>query len=227
MSPVHQVWTEPSWKAQWKGEEDMADTGRAGRQHQGMDRLGLHQLPDGSGEQGEMKKEKTGCKIICGAITTLGVKGWMMMMKMKFWICLSPLPPSFSSSSQYTSKVSDAWVFAACTVFVACIVCKLHTYFLKCKPLLCFAGRLCLCHTESWFNNLPVSIIFFYLFKKKLSIYFLNLRERERERERDLEFAYYLCKRESVCVWGNFSFICILITVLVFKQHPVWGFCFV
>ena len=32
----------------------------------------------GSGEQG--KKEKTGCKIICGAPTTLAVKGLMMMM---------------------------------------------------------------------------------------------------------------------------------------------------
>ena len=46
-----------------------------GRQHQGMDRPGV---PEGSGEQGKM--EKTGCKIICGAPTTLAVKGLMMMM---------------------------------------------------------------------------------------------------------------------------------------------------
>ena len=32
------------------------------------------------GEQGKM--EKTGCKIICGALTTLAVKGLMMMMMM-------------------------------------------------------------------------------------------------------------------------------------------------
>ena len=51
-----------------------------GRQHQGMDRPGLRQVPEGSGEQGEM--EKTGCKIICGAPTTLAVKGLMMMMMM-------------------------------------------------------------------------------------------------------------------------------------------------
>ena len=31
-----------------------------GRQHQGMDRPGVRQVPEGSGEQGKM--EKTGCK---------------------------------------------------------------------------------------------------------------------------------------------------------------------
>ena len=49
-----------------------------GRQHQGMDRPGVRQVPEGSVEQGKM--EKTGCKIICGAPTTLAVKGLMMMM---------------------------------------------------------------------------------------------------------------------------------------------------
>ena len=49
-----------------------------GRQHQGMDRPGVRQVPEGSGEQGKM--EKTGCKIICGAPTTLAVQGLMMMM---------------------------------------------------------------------------------------------------------------------------------------------------
>ena len=43
------------------------------RQHQGMDRPGVRQVPKGSGEQGNV--EKTGCKIICGAPTTLAVKG--------------------------------------------------------------------------------------------------------------------------------------------------------
>ena len=50
-----------------------------GRQHQGMDRPGVRQVPEGSGEQGKM--EKTGNKIICGAPMTLMVKGLMMMMK--------------------------------------------------------------------------------------------------------------------------------------------------
>ena len=44
-----------------------------GRKHQGMDRPGVRQVPEGSGEQGKM--EKTGCEIICGARTTLAVKG--------------------------------------------------------------------------------------------------------------------------------------------------------
>ena len=44
------------------------------------DRPGVRQAPEGSGEQGKM--EKTGCKIICGALTTLVVKGLMMMMMM-------------------------------------------------------------------------------------------------------------------------------------------------
>ena len=49
-----------------------------GRQHQGMDRPGVRQVPEGSGEQGKI--EKTGCKITLGAQTTLAVKGLMMMM---------------------------------------------------------------------------------------------------------------------------------------------------
>ena len=49
-----------------------------GRQHQGMDRPGVQQVPEGTGEQGKI--EKTGSKIICGAPTTLAVKGLMMMM---------------------------------------------------------------------------------------------------------------------------------------------------
>ena len=43
------------------------------RQHQRMDRPGVRQVPEGSGEQGKM--EETGCEIICGAPTTLAVKG--------------------------------------------------------------------------------------------------------------------------------------------------------
>ena len=44
-----------------------------GRQHQGTGRPGVRQVPEGSGEQGKM--EDTGCEIICGAPTTLAVKG--------------------------------------------------------------------------------------------------------------------------------------------------------
>ena len=44
-----------------------------GRQHQGMDRPGVCQESEGSGEQGKM--EETGCEIICGAPTILAAKG--------------------------------------------------------------------------------------------------------------------------------------------------------
>ena len=44
-----------------------------GRQHQGTDRPGVRQVPEGSGEQ--EKREETGCQIICGAPTTLEAKG--------------------------------------------------------------------------------------------------------------------------------------------------------
>ena len=43
-----------------------------GRQHQGMDRPGVRQVQEGSGEQG--KVEETGCEIICGAPTTFAVR---------------------------------------------------------------------------------------------------------------------------------------------------------
>ena len=43
-----------------------------------MDRPGIWQVPEGSEGQGKM--EKTGCKIICDAPTTLAVKELMMMM---------------------------------------------------------------------------------------------------------------------------------------------------
>ena len=44
-----------------------------GRQHQGMDRPEVRQVPEGSGEQG--KVEETGCEIICDASKSLAVKG--------------------------------------------------------------------------------------------------------------------------------------------------------
>ena len=53
-----------------------------GRQHQGMDRPGVHQVPEGSGGRGKM--EKTGCQDICGAPITPAVKG--QVKKVKF-IC--------------------------------------------------------------------------------------------------------------------------------------------
>ena len=43
------------------------------RQHQEMDRPGVRQVPEGSGEQKRM--EETGFEIICGATSTLAVRG--------------------------------------------------------------------------------------------------------------------------------------------------------
>ena len=42
--------------------------------------MGVRYVPEVSGEQGKM--EGTGCEIVCGAPTTLPVKGLMMMMMM-------------------------------------------------------------------------------------------------------------------------------------------------
>ena len=55
------------------GKKTVQTEEEVGRQHQGMDRPGVWQVPEGSGEQGKM--EKTGCEIVHGAPTTLAVKG--------------------------------------------------------------------------------------------------------------------------------------------------------
>ena len=70
-----------------RGKKTRRTKEEVGRQHQGMDRLGVRQVPEGSGEQGKL--EKTGCKIICGAPTTLAVKGLMMMMMMMMMMSAS------------------------------------------------------------------------------------------------------------------------------------------
>ena len=56
-----------------RGKKTRQTEEKVGRQHQGMDRPGVHQVPEGSGEQGKM--EETGCEIISGAPTTLTVMG--------------------------------------------------------------------------------------------------------------------------------------------------------
>ena len=63
-----------------RGKKTRQTEEEVGKQHQAMDRPGVQQVPEGSGEQG--KREKTGCKIICGAPTTLKVKGLMIMIMM-------------------------------------------------------------------------------------------------------------------------------------------------
>ena len=55
-----------------RGKKTRRTKEEVGRQDQGMDRPGVRQVPEDSGEQGKM--EETGCEIICGAATTLSVK---------------------------------------------------------------------------------------------------------------------------------------------------------
>ena len=45
-----------------------------GRQHEGMDRPGVRQVPEGSGDRLKKKKEETASEVICGAPTTLAVQ---------------------------------------------------------------------------------------------------------------------------------------------------------
>ena len=84
-----------------------------GRQHQGMDRPGVRQVPKGNGEQGTM--EKTGCEIICGAPMILAVKGQMMMMMMKqtepYHPFTAPTPP-LPRQTQWPSIHAPWIVFA-------------------------------------------------------------------------------------------------------------------
>ena len=56
-----------------RGKKTRQPEEEVGRHHQGMDRPGIHQVPEGSGEQRKM--EETGCEVICGAPTSLSVKG--------------------------------------------------------------------------------------------------------------------------------------------------------
>ena len=56
-----------------RGKKTRQTEEEVGGQHQGMDRPGVRQVPEGSGEEGRM--EETGCEIICGAPTALAVKG--------------------------------------------------------------------------------------------------------------------------------------------------------
>ena len=72
MSPVHQVWPNLI-RHSGRGKKTRQTEEEVGRQQQGMDRPGVRQVPEGGGEEGKM--EETGCEIICGAPTTLAVKG--------------------------------------------------------------------------------------------------------------------------------------------------------
>ena len=54
-----------------RGKKTRRTKEEVGKQHQGMHRPGVCQVPEGSGEQ--RKVEESGCEIVCGAPTTLTV----------------------------------------------------------------------------------------------------------------------------------------------------------
>ena len=56
-----------------KGKKTRQAGKEVGRRHQGMDRPGVRQVQEGSGEQRKM--EETSCEVICGSPTTPTVKG--------------------------------------------------------------------------------------------------------------------------------------------------------
>ena len=66
------IWSGQNHLYSERGKKTRQTEEEVGRQHQGMDRPGVRQVPEGSGEQGKM--EETG-EMICGAPTTLAVKG--------------------------------------------------------------------------------------------------------------------------------------------------------
>ena len=75
------VWPNLSCKTQSEGEEDKADRGRGGKTTSRNGQAWSSASPRGQRRTGK-RMEKTGCKIICGAPTTLAVKGLLMMMMM-------------------------------------------------------------------------------------------------------------------------------------------------
>ena len=60
-----------------------------------MDRPGVRQVQESSGEQGKI--EETGCEIICGAPTTLVVKGQMIMMMVMMMMMMRGHPGGWAT----------------------------------------------------------------------------------------------------------------------------------
>ena len=94
------------YKIKERGKKTRQTEEEVGRQHQGMDRPGVRQVPEGSGEPGKM--EKTGCKIICGSPTTLAVKGLMMMMMMMMMMTMMMM-------TDVQALVTVSYIHASCT----------------------------------------------------------------------------------------------------------------
>ena len=123
-----------------------------------MNKLGVHQVQGGSGEQGKM--EETGCEIICGAPTTLAVKGQMrrersvhlsalgcvwLTVSVPFWVLSAFLSGSFCLSQCLC--ICTCWVFICHSVWVLtrlsqCLGICLHVRVSV--PCLSICLRVCL-----------------------------------------------------------------------------------
>ena len=69
-----------------RGKKTRQTEKEVGRRHQGMDRPGVLEVPDGSKKQRKM--EETGCEVIYGAPMTSAVKG---LVKVKVGVCVQVL----------------------------------------------------------------------------------------------------------------------------------------
>ena len=72
-----------------------------GRQHWGMDKPGVCQVPESSEEQRKM--EETDCELICRAPTTLTVKGWVILNALL--PAPEPLTATYFSTSTQTTQI--------------------------------------------------------------------------------------------------------------------------
>ena len=69
-----------------RGKKTRQTEKEAGRKHLGMERPEVRQVPEDSVEQEKM--EDTGCEIICGAPTTLAIKGWTRLCDICICVCM-------------------------------------------------------------------------------------------------------------------------------------------
>ena len=67
------VWPKPSSRHNERGKNARQTEMEVKREHQGMDRPRVHQVPEGSGDHRKM--EEGGCEVICGAPTNRKATG--------------------------------------------------------------------------------------------------------------------------------------------------------
>ena len=104
-----------------RGKKTRQTEEEVGRQHQGMNRPRVHQVPEGSGEQGKL--EETGCEIIWGCPLFPEVKGWMRWYEEGLWRRAWG-PILFRGHSEtYEFLLSIVWLLWASTYCRCMFVC--------------------------------------------------------------------------------------------------------